>query len=213
MALTREELDFLDSQGLTSEDVFDAKWLSREDAKEQAKILNKRIIIGSPCKKASHRLRTRAGHCCQCDTSKISFEKRYETNGYVYVSGSISLGMIKIGTTNDLSDRKRTLNTSSYAGTSDWTILLSFKTDNAGRIEKNIQKCLEEFATSQVYMKSSKEQQAEEIYRCSFSKAYEAINFVLGSYSIKPKEPFLLPPNRLEPYEKFKNIKGDGRRR
>ena len=38
---------------------------------------------------AGHRLRSRAGHCFQCDTARIAFVKRHHDTAYIYIAGSL----------------------------------------------------------------------------------------------------------------------------
>lgn len=188
--LTEQELAFLKQQGLGPEDVLDGRFLSQEARRKKAKVAGKEIVIGSACSKGGHRLRTRYGHCVQCDTSKIAFLKRYNTKAYVYIAGSKEKKFIKIGQTNEISDREKTLNFSSgdneaYARANDWCILLHFHTDESGRIEQETKQVLENFSSPQPYIRGGKQKNADEIYTCSFKQAEEALKKVLESKSIK----------------------------
>src|SRR5690242_11189342 len=96
--LTASELTFLASQNLSAEDVFDIRYHHSSVWPRLMKEAGKTIGLGSPCRKARHRLRTRGGHCCQCDTSKLAYAARYDLHQRVYILGSVKAGLLKIGT-------------------------------------------------------------------------------------------------------------------
>src|SRR4051812_25738707 len=95
--LTADELAFLTSQNLVPDDVFDARWMSQERWFRKIKEAGKTIALGSPCRKAGHRLRSRKGHCVQCDTSKLAFAGRHELEQYIYIAGSRRARLVKMG--------------------------------------------------------------------------------------------------------------------
>src|SRR5205809_898355 len=72
--LTDSEHSFLASQGLDSDDVMDVRglpqWLWFRRIEKEGKI----VALGSRCRAGGHRLRSRRGHCVQCDTSKLGFQ-------------------------------------------------------------------------------------------------------------------------------------------
>src|SRR5260370_29482108 len=93
--LTAAELSFLARHRLGPDDVFEARgvhqWLWMQQIKEE----NKTVALGSRCRSAGHRLRSRAGHCVQCDPKKLAFQARYRAEQYVYIAGSQSAEFIK----------------------------------------------------------------------------------------------------------------------
>lgn len=211
MGLSQSEINFLNDQGLSQDDVFDGRFFSKDEAKEKAKDLNKCVVIGSPCRKAGHRLRSRAGHCVQCDTSKLAYERRYDANSYVYVAGSLDKCWIKIGTATDIDQRLRSLKSSGYGGADDWAMLLHFKIKNAGRIEHEMQSLLSHYGSNQRYIKQGQEVDVLEIFCCSFDKAYEALNKTIMAQRIKPERPWMA--SNLEPYKLFANVAGTVKRK
>ncbi len=208
MSLTAEEISFLKQQGISENDVLDARFMSVDERKKKAKELGKRLILKSPCGKGGHRLHTRYGHCVQCDTSKLAFVGRYSQKLYVYIAGSLEKSWIKVGTASDIEQRERSLRSSGYAGANDWRMLLHFKVDNAGRVEHEIQSFLEKYGSSQKYIKQNKEVEVLEVFQCSFDKAHEALNYAGGLLSIVPEEAWM--KSNLEKYKAFKNIEGIG---
>jgi hypothetical protein len=133
--------------------VFDATGLSKSRYEPIMKELEKSFAYGvTPCRAAGHTLRSRAGHCIQCNTACIAFQKRHQKDGYIYIAGSVSSRMIKIGVTGDIQNRRASLNQKLYGGANDWEILLSAHIGNAGRIESDAHKALSVFSTEGTYI-------------------------------------------------------------
>jgi hypothetical protein len=86
-------------------DVYDARGQSGSYWKRRMREENKTVALGAPCGDAGHRLRTRAGHRVQCDPKKLAFQARHSAEQYVYIAGSVSDGLIKIGTCKDVPQR------------------------------------------------------------------------------------------------------------
>jgi hypothetical protein len=156
--LTTEELAFLDKHELSADD----------------------IIIGSRCKKADHRLRTRGGHCAQCNTKMIAYWKRHHSPGYVYIVGSSSARLLKIGVTKNIEQRKLTLAQSTYGGADDWEMLFYTKVKNAGEVEQRAQRSLKDFQIVKTYKKEGSDQKAQELFETSFGKAIKAVSDAIG---------------------------------
>lgn len=180
-ALTAAELGFLASQKLSAEDVYDGRGQSGSQWKTEASLSGKSIVLGSPCKSASHRLKTRAGHCAQCDPKKLAYQSRHNTPGYVYIAGSLSARLLKIGTAKNVETRERNLCLEAYGGISDWKMLFYAKVENGGKIEGDALRGLEHFKTGRGYRKDGSSQQASEILRIGFSKAIDAISRAIGN--------------------------------
>lgn len=176
MDLTEQELRFLTALGLSIDDVLDARRLSSRARRRMAEEARKTLILGSPCEKAGHRLRTRSGHCAQCDTRKIAFQSRYSQIGYVYIAGSMLKKVIKVGTTESIAGRQSSLRKEGYAGCHDWTILAHVKVANCGRLEQRTLQLLDEYKNIESYLKDGKEQYAWEAFRCSFTVAKNALD-------------------------------------
>jgi hypothetical protein len=75
--LTDVEKRFLSWYRLGPEDVYDGRYTLNYIARANAKSEGKTLVLGGKCRRAGHRLRTRAGHCAQCDPKKIKFQERY----------------------------------------------------------------------------------------------------------------------------------------
>lgn len=173
--LTADEQTFLRSQGLSADDVYDARGQSTSQWRFGVRAAGLVLVLGTPCGKAGHRLRTRSGHCFQCDTSKISYQSRHNSVGYVYIAGSRSEQLIKIGFAVDIPQRERNLRHQSYAGISDWTMLFSAQVETGGKVEGAVQSDLQQYAEARTYLKDGHEQQAKEVFRTTFTTAINAM--------------------------------------
>ena len=141
--VTDIEAKFLYTHKIYPQEVYDARGVStkayKKDMKQEEKII---AVNASPCQKNGHRIRTSSGHCAQCNTAVIAFVKRYHRKGYVYVAYSAKSEITKVGTTIDIADRVRSLNSQRYGGITDWKILKHHHVDAYGRIEFEVQRQL-----------------------------------------------------------------------
>jgi len=177
--LTTGELDFLRSQRLTASDIFDGRYLTSAAWKEKAKAAGLEFVLGTPCQKAGHRLRTRAGHCIQCDPKKIAYQRRHAAAGYVYIAGSMRGRLLKIGTAVDVAQRERNLQGQTYGGFDDWVVLFHAKVSAGGRVEGEALRRLSVYRATRQYEKDGRSQEAGELLMVSLSKAKTALGAVL----------------------------------
>jgi hypothetical protein len=184
--LTREELDFLRSQNLSAADVYDARGQSAATWKAKVRSAGLTVVLGAPCRNGGHRLRTRSGHCIQCDTSKLSYQLRHHSPGYVYIAGSRSAKLIKIGTAIDIEQRLRNLRNQAYGNVTDWAMLFWAKVANGGETEGKAIRHLDAFRAAQPYDKDGSQQEAGEMLRTTFTKALKAVADAIGDE--RPKE-------------------------
>lgn len=181
MSLTRAEVEFLRSQGLSESDVLFVNGMKSVEWQAAAKAQNKKVVVGAPCAAAGHRLRTRKGHCCQCDTKKLAFSSRDSDPGIVYVAGSRSGRLIKIGTCVEVEQRERNLRNQGYGGFRDWKILWHVSVDSGGRVEREALRELRSFQTFRDFVKDGKPNRATELLSCGFSEAYASLRKAAAS--------------------------------
>ncbi|WP_109143742.1 GIY-YIG nuclease family protein, partial [Bradyrhizobium sp. SUTN9-2] len=136
--LTPSELAFLSSQNLGPDDVFDARWMSQARWFREIKKAGKTIALGSPCRKAGHRLRSRKGHCAQCDTKVLAYASRYDLEQYIYIAGSLRARLIKIGVCKDLLQRVRQISSERHGDSADWEIIYAVHMARSGEIEERV---------------------------------------------------------------------------
>lgn len=195
--LTRDEVAFLKSQGLSAADVYDGRGKTSAAWKAGVRAAGLTVVLGSSCKSGGHRLRTRSGHCAQCDTSKLSYQKRHHSPGYVYIAGSKSARLLKIGTAIDIEQRTRNLCNQAYGGMRDWVMLFTAKVENGGQTEGEAIRRLKSFKVVRNYDKDGYQQEAAEMLQTSFTKAINAVAAAIGDE--KPSE--LWRSSRSRDYE------------
>lgn len=174
--LSNDEKSFLKEQGYDERDVFDARRLSTAEWKREVRLARLTFALGSPCKQYGHRLRTRSGHCVQCDTSKLAYQRRFHTPGYVYIAGSISARLVKIGVASDIQQRESNLRNQGYGGIRDWRMLFHAKVVNGGRVEHAALTALSRYQHKRPFQKDGELVDAGEILKCSFTTAINAIS-------------------------------------
>ncbi|MEN3145632.1 GIY-YIG nuclease family protein [Ochrobactrum sp. WV_118_8] len=183
--LTKDEISFLKSQNFTVNDVYDGRGQSSAAWKAGVRAAGKTVVLGTPCKNGGHRLRTRSGHCAQCDTSKLSYQHRHHTPGYIYIAGSRSAKLLKIGTAIDIDQRTRNLRNQAYGGIRDWEMLFTAKVQNGGKTESDALRRLNGYKIVRTYDKDGSAQDAAEMLKTSFSKAINAVAQAIGADAAK----------------------------
>ncbi len=165
---------FLIRMGLTKASVYDGSGMRRSDAQAAAKKVGAILISGaSPCKAEGHRLRTRKGHCAQCNIIAVDKLKRYYSSGYVYIAFSGELNSCKVGSTTDLKERLKRLRGSSYGGVADWVIYNAINVDSAALIEGQLHLKLDGFkASGEYYFDGQDFRYPRELYNISPSEAW-----------------------------------------
>ena len=178
--LSPDEVSFLVQRGCSEEDVYDGRGQAKERRAAAAKEAGKHLVLAGvigrgDCRRKGHRLRTRAGHCIQCNPLNIVYQKREDTPGYVYIAGSLSGRVIKIGTTGDLNQRENQMRAEGYGGSKDWIILFSLYVERGGAFERGASDRVNGKRVYRPYFKDGIEQDAVELHLCSFSEALRAM--------------------------------------
>jgi hypothetical protein len=169
MNISEEQLFFLKEHNIPLSKIFDAANQKREVYRKSMKALEKLIAINAtPCSKYGHTIRTRNGHCCQCNTASIAYIKRHYADGYVYIVGSQEKKVLKVGSTNNIKNRVNSLNFENYASINDWELILYYKCNNIGLIETEAHNKLNKFQIEKIYTKNGRTQIAYEIFDCSY---------------------------------------------
>lgn len=176
--LTNEQLAFLKGQKVSPSLLFDGSGLSKRAREVAMDTLEKFFYYGgAPCTKAGHTLRSKAGHCIQCDTSKIAYQLRNSAAGYVYLAYSKSTRFSKIGySKHHPQDRKDFLNKEAYGNITDWDIkkIVVLEKD-AGKKEFEIHSSLEQYQKAITYEKTrGLIVECREIFSCDYLVALEA---------------------------------------
>ena len=179
--LSLNQLTFLRSQSIPLSAVFDASGMKKAEYQAAMRAEEKSFAFGvTPCAAGGHTIRTRAGHCIQCDHSKIAYMIRHDARAFVYIAASAAGRFIKIGFAIDVADRREKLNLYRYGGQSDWQTLATASCTSAGRAESVAQTKLSCFAVDGDYIREGKLQRCYELLRCDFSDALDALQTTLG---------------------------------
>jgi hypothetical protein len=182
--LSPSQVLFLVSQNIPLSRAFDASGYSKKEYSEIMKEEDMLVAYNTtPCNSFSHTLRSRHGHCIQCNTQALAFIRRYSEKGLVYLLHSVSIDKCKIGTCKDINERLRTLNSQKYGGANDWLLVYCFEADNSARVEYSISRDAAPYRFEMQYTRTGKTIKCQEIYSCSISKAKEIINNVRQSIS------------------------------
>ena len=173
--LTQEQLLFLRSHGLSEEDTFDVHGMAQSKYYPIMKTENKIIAYNTkPCKNG-HTMRTRSGHCPQCNTAYLRFNQRNSEGGFVYVAVCEERNITKVGYTSDIISRAESLNRTYYAGFCSWRILFAIECSQAGKIEGLVKSALRSYRCSKIYDHDSKDQEATELLKCYYTKVKKIV--------------------------------------
>ena len=167
--LTKKQITFLINQDVSLHKVYDATGLSATVYKREMKVLGKEVAIGvTPCQWAGHTMRTRSGHCAQCNTHTFAFRRRFNEANYVYIAKSDKKRLLKIGVTNDTYRRCAALNSHGYGGAYDWNIAYHEYCERAGRIEAHVHNILNQrgYQINRRYIKQGYYVDCQELFRC-----------------------------------------------
>ena len=179
--LTITQLKFLNEQEIPLTLLFDAKGLKRKEYQEAMKEEGKLFAYGvTPCGKGNHTLRSRNGDCIQCDTAKIAYTLRHYKSAYVYIAGSNSNGLLKIGSSVKPDIRVAQLGGLQYGDAEDWGILCKVKCTHAGLIEFRVHEKLKKYFFPSEYVKQGRVQKSFELFKCDFKIALESLQSILS---------------------------------
>ena len=162
---TDAERAFLNSQNISGNSVFDARGYSKADYRRLAKQSGCTFVYHNECRQG-HRLKTRSGHCIQCDTKKIAYQKRHSEYGSVYLAFSESEGLCKVGQAKDPKTRLKTLRSDYYGGASDWELVSEHYFPKSGEAEFEVHLLLSPFQVTGTYDKNGRDQAYREVFRC-----------------------------------------------
>ncbi len=134
--LSKAQISFVQKMELSMDDLFNASGLNNKEYQEIMKEQGKLVAYGvTPCGAKGHTLRTRKGHCVQCNTANLDYLKRMSKIADVYVAWSHKKRIAKVGLSVDAYQRLSTLNEFKYGGIEDWQMKLIYTCENAGQIE------------------------------------------------------------------------------
>jgi hypothetical protein len=174
--ITEDQISFLNSYRIDLSELFDASGMRKRDYQRDMEKTGQHFAFGvKPCKKGGHTIRTKYGHCVQCEPARLSYMLRHRQPGDVYIAGSQAQRLIKIGSSTQKDERLYNLNLVKYGGASDWEILVTAESDEAGKIEARAQERLSKFKCPSTYFRSGMKTTCYELFRCSYTQAKTAL--------------------------------------
>lgn len=205
--MTDTERAFIFGQGIQEALLYDAKGQAMSSSLEsKMKSLGKVFAYNStPCQSFGHTIRTRSGHCIQCDTAKIAFILRAVSFGCIYIAGSQKGNWMKVGVTSSKEVREESINREKYGNLDDWEVLFSGKCLNVGTVENNVHQILRGYAEVVRYIHDNHDQKTKELFRCGYNKAKNALDQVLQEGGVTLINE-LEKKSRLHMYD-FRNLK------
>jgi len=181
--LNKEQKDFMKKHQISEDLLFDANGEGFSEELKRNMFDSQKVLaynVGGCEGNADHNFVNIEGDFVQGDLDKIPFALRTYKTGYIYIAGSIKAHLIKVGSSNEVKDRIKSLNisTAKSGGYDDWELLLQAKTTTLGKVERLFQQKLSEYKSSAQYEKHGKIQNGGELYRCSYNKAREVITAI-----------------------------------
>jgi len=174
---------FIEKYNLSISDFYDAQGRIINSCYDEMKKKNKLFAYNTtPCRNSGHKIRDRKNHCIVCNPSSMTYMKRSEQDGNVYIACSLSKQLTKVGMTTESIDKRLTkLNSRKIGNTNDWEVIKIFKTLKSNRLELKTHKILEPFRAEGVYYDKT---ESKEIFRCGFKKANDTIENLIKEENI-----------------------------
>jgi hypothetical protein len=113
------------------------------------------------------------------------YRDRHYSSGYVYILGSPSARLLKIGTTINLRQQTSRNRSQSYGGISDWVLLYHVQVERGGKTEHDARRKLERYRVLRMYLKDGQRQKGRELVNCGFTTAFEALTSCLSDSELK----------------------------
>jgi hypothetical protein len=177
--LTKDQKDFIKKHQISEDLLFDANGEGMSDELKQNMSDTKTVLAYNATgsiENPDHNFINIDGDFVQAELDKIPFALRTYKTGYIYIAGSKKSHLIKVGSSNEVKDRIKTLNitTTKSGSIDDWELIFQAKTETLGKVERLFQQKLSEYKSSAQYEKG-KLQNGGELYRCSYAKARDVM--------------------------------------
>jgi hypothetical protein len=177
MKLSKEQIHYLlTTQNILVDQVMDASKMRRSEWMALIKDSEYEVAAGvDPCTRSSkHTIKSKGGHCIFCKPEVIPFQRRYSSDGEIYVMHSPSRNLVKVGVAASSEEREASLNQAGYGNIKDWELKFSVYISKSGEIEKKVHNILsphnfpiKHFVGNSFF--------ASEIFSCSVKKAKDSI--------------------------------------
>ena len=175
---TAAELTFLKHHGLAAKDVYNGGTLAPRDYVPKAEAAGKFLVFAKDKCARKHNLKTTSGHCPQCSPSVLAFGRRQHTEGFIFVAYSKSAGATKVGITEDMELRTKTINVGDPGKRTDWTILFSANCKEMGLVEREVHKALAEYSLKGNYL-DDRDPANDDLFKCEPEIAITSVKALL----------------------------------
>ena len=184
--MTSEQVNFCKHHGIKMKYLLNAKNMSTSEWKNRLEAEGKVFAYNTSICRRGHNsgIRSKSGHCVECNPSAISHSLRSHIEGIVYIAQTDKGGIIKVGMTSDYVERENSLNRTEYAGYNDWELLYATKVERAGKIEDIAQQLLSKYSISKLYDHDSHLTEAYELFSCNPATARAAIEEACKSLNV-----------------------------
>ena len=174
--LSDEQRAFIAVHGIPLGLLFDASGMTRSHYQRVMKEEGKEFAFGvGLCNRMHKAIRSRAGHCMQCNPARLAFVFGEDAPANIYIAGSMLARLLKIGRSGDLESRLRNLNVESWADHYDWRLLAFAHCESAGRVERAVHGRLASWVSSCDYVQGRKRHHSYEVFSCNFADARAAV--------------------------------------
>lgn len=107
-------------------------------------------------------------------------DRHYEP-GYVYIAGSLSNRIPKIGMTVNIRGQEKWLRRDRYGSIDDWVLLYYVWVKERGKTEHDARRRLRRYRSLRVYYKNGSPRKKRELVECRFGIVFEAVTELLVS--------------------------------
>ncbi len=137
--LGRREREFCKKYQIPECRLFDASGLTRAQYKQIMKVEEKWAAFGvTPCGIEEHMLRNRHGTCLMCDTKRLAWLFSSKMSGYLYVASGAGGDLMKLGFSNNPTNRLKIANYEGWGGHRDWCLRAFGWASEAGQLESRL---------------------------------------------------------------------------
>lgn len=173
--LTHDQLDFLRHHRIDLSDVLDATGMRPVHFTALMRDEKYKVAIGVSRCYMGHAMRRSSNHCVQCDPSGLGYQGRYHNCKYIYLFASEKAGLVKIGISDNVSQRLKYTNRSHMAGASDWRLCFEMNVGKAGPIEKLAHNKLKAHRCEHVYTHGYAMHKSREHFTCTPEDALQVL--------------------------------------
>jgi hypothetical protein len=179
--VSARELEFLTSHNVNANRVLMTEGMNSAQVRALMSDTNYLVAAGTaPCR-SGHRLKTRTGHCPQCQPDALAISRRWVESGFLYVAYSGALNAVKVGLAeSSIEKRQASLNRTNYAAASDWQIFYYLEAEQIGRLENTAHQGLARYKRLAFYEKNGDYVEAKELFSCSLEVAVSTIEAACG---------------------------------